>query len=317
MNDPAVIDFLTHWTVARYRFHFEVTEPVALPPYAGSALRGVFGRALRRLACMTHEQDCKACPLYRSCVYTNLFETPAPQEHALQKFSQIPNPFVIEAPIGEKRFYEPGEDLSFNVVLIGKAVRQLALVTFALKKGLSFNVAHGKAELQSVEYLPEPCEAKKQLLFTKGDKAIAEHQINTAMPSYTGNANVTLSFQTHLRLQNNGAALGNNEITPRFFLNALVRRVALLSEFHMAHPLPIDFVKLSELAEHVQWEKDFHWHNWQRYSSRQKQRMHLGGLLGKCMFVNLPVEFMPFLYLGQWCHLGKNATFGLGKYLME
>ena len=55
---------------ARYRFDFEVTVPLRLPEYAGSMIRGVFGRALRRLACMTREKDCKACPL--SVSYTHL-----------------------------------------------------------------------------------------------------------------------------------------------------------------------------------------------------------------------------------------------------
>ena len=39
--------------LARYRFHWRVSAPIHLPAYAGSMLRGAFGHALRRLACMT------------------------------------------------------------------------------------------------------------------------------------------------------------------------------------------------------------------------------------------------------------------------
>ena len=52
--------------MVRYRIAFEVTEPVHLPEYSGSTIRGAFGGALRRVACMTRQKDCKACPLYRS-----------------------------------------------------------------------------------------------------------------------------------------------------------------------------------------------------------------------------------------------------------
>ena len=49
--------------LARYRFHWRVSAPIHLPAYAGSMLRGAFGHALRRLACMTRQADCAACPL--------------------------------------------------------------------------------------------------------------------------------------------------------------------------------------------------------------------------------------------------------------
>ena len=315
MKDDLDIEQWQNWTVARYRFRFEVVDPVVLPGYAGSTIRGVFGRALRRLSCMTHETDCKSCPLYRSCVYTNLFETPAPHEHSLQKFSQIPNPFVIEAPIDQNRFYQSGDTLFFNVVLIGQAVKQLPLVIFALKKGFGYNVAHGKARLQEVDYI-EP-KGGAICIYHEGDTSVTEHEILFPRFEFVDFNEITLYFETHLRLQNNGIALGPKEITPHVFLNALVRRIALLSEFHVKQPLLIDFTNFSALAETVQWEKDFHWRDWQRYSSRQKQKMHLGGLLGRCTFKNLPSAFLPFLYLGQWCHVGKNATFGLGKFQME
>ena len=44
---------LTSFPIARYQFQFKVSEPIILPEYAGSTLRGAFGRALRKIACMT------------------------------------------------------------------------------------------------------------------------------------------------------------------------------------------------------------------------------------------------------------------------
>lgn len=107
--------------MVRYRIAFEVTEPVHLPEYSGSTIRGAFGGALRRVACMTRQKDCKACPLYRSCPYTDIFETPPPEEHTLQKFSQIPNAYVIEPPNWGARTYENGETLEFQLYLHSSA----------------------------------------------------------------------------------------------------------------------------------------------------------------------------------------------------
>ena len=40
----------------RYRFRFRVMTPLVLPDYAGSMIRGAFGRALRKTVCMTHQK---------------------------------------------------------------------------------------------------------------------------------------------------------------------------------------------------------------------------------------------------------------------
>ena len=53
----------THLPIARYRFSARVVDALALPPYAGSLLRGQFGAALRQLACMTRQPSCGGCPL--------------------------------------------------------------------------------------------------------------------------------------------------------------------------------------------------------------------------------------------------------------
>ncbi|MFM2069217.1 MAG: hypothetical protein RLZZ584_4126 [Pseudomonadota bacterium] len=47
---------------------------------------------------MTGQPDGKACPLWRSCPYPALFETPPRPTQFEQRFSQVPNPYVIEPP---------------------------------------------------------------------------------------------------------------------------------------------------------------------------------------------------------------------------
>jgi hypothetical protein len=42
--------------------------------------------------------------------------------------------------------------------------------------------------------------------------------------------------------------------------------------------------------------------------------MTLGGLVGEWTLKGDLSPFIPYLFLGQWLHVGKNAVFGLGKY---
>lgn len=137
------MDLPEDWPVARYRLTFEVTKPMTLPDYGGSAIRGAFGHALRRTACMTHQTSCPSCPLYRTCPYAAIFEPPPPAEHELQRFSSVPVPYVIEAPLGGRRTIEAGERLSFTVVLFGRAIEQLALIIYAFERAFRHEVFQG------------------------------------------------------------------------------------------------------------------------------------------------------------------------------
>jgi len=45
--------------------------------------------------------------------------------------------------------------------------------------------------------------------------------------------------------------------------------------------------------------------------------MSMGGLVGRAVYHGAWQEFWPWLALGEWVHVGKNATFGLGKYVIH
>lgn len=294
----------------RYRFVFEVTAPILLPPYSGSTIRGAFGRALRRTSCMTHQSDCKRCPLYRTCPYTQVFETPPPSEHSLQKFSQIPNAYVIEPPKWGRHVYEVGENIEFQMVLFGRVRQFLPLVIYALQRAFAYDVGHGKAELKGVFSVNSVGE---QRVYVPDMQEVVSHSQSTVLSVPLSEA-VALRIETPMRLQNNGVPLGPELITSRNFLSALLRRTALIAEFQCGTPLLLNFGTLTQLMESVSMKKDLGWKDWQRYSSRQDRRMSLGGVVGFIEMEGLTVFQRTLLAVGQMIHVGKNATFGLGKY---
>lgn len=303
----------TPFPAARYRFEFTAETPVRLPEYAGSALRGAFGGALRRIACMTRERDCKPCPLYRTCPYPAVFETPPPERHAVQKFSQIPNPFVVEPPAWGERLYAPGDTLAFDLVLIGQALKHLPLIVLAWQRAFERGVGKGdgSARLSRIGLDGET-------VFEAETGKLLEHAQTLPPPpageGRGGASALTLRFATPLRLQVNGKPLGAGELTPRKLLTTLVKRTALISEFHLGRKLDLDFHALAEAAALIEGEKNLRWRDWSRYSNRQKQEMALGGVVGDWTLQGDLTPFLPYLHLGQWLHVGKNATFGLGRY---
>lgn len=300
--------------VARYRFAFRMRDALRLPQFAGSLLRGQFGAALRRTACMTGAKTCTGCPLLATCPYPAIFDTPAPASHHLQKFSQVPNPYVIEPPLRGTRAVAAGEALSFAMVLVGRALEQLPLIVCALQRALR----HGLGEERARGELED-------IAWERGDESVPvwdgaagrvrAHEPVLEVPAFDGCTSAHLEIGTPLRLQDNGRPLRPHELSPRKLATALVRRTVLLFELHAGRPgLGARASELARHAETIADERALVWHDWSRYSSRQKQAMTLGGVLGTWTLRGDLAPLAPWLWLGQWLHAGKNATMGMGGY---
>jgi hypothetical protein len=335
--------------LARYRFTARVLQPLALPDYAGSLLRGQFGAALRNVACMTRAPTCPGCPLIQTCPYTRIFEAPPPPKgaHALQDFSQIPNAYVLEPPKPGARVLDADDDFAFHLVLVGHATDQLALVIFALQRALAQGLtreripadllqvdwvdAHGTAHPVWTVQQPTLTEHTASLVVSFSSEVTPDLIAACAHPTGASGLNdqqIALRIQTPLRLQSQGKPLGVGQLTPRALIAAVARRTALLMEFHAGSPPnPGGHSSWGEAAKHacaladtLTDTQDLHWFDWTRYSSRQQQQMTLGGVLGSWTLhgpADTLSQLWPWLWLGQWLHVGKNATMGLGGYTLH
>jgi hypothetical protein len=305
--------------LARYRFEWQASTSIRLPDYAGSMLRGAFGHALRKLACMTKQKDCAGCPLLATCPYPAIFAPPPPAAHTLQKFSQIPVPYIIEPPEWGARQIDAGEPFAFHMVLIGRALKELPLIILAWRRAFAQGVGagDGSAELVRVVHCGESGETE---IHRPDTGTIAPHPqeipFSTAPTDASEHSELTLHFLTPLRLQKNGHALPPEKLDARTLLMALVRRANLLAEFHAGGPLIQDFSSLLASSAGVQDEKHLVWLDWTRFSSRQQQKIALGGVVGDWTLSGRLAPFIPFLQLGEWLHVGKEAAFGLGRYTL-
>jgi hypothetical protein len=305
--------------LARYRFIFRMAAPLRLPDYAGSLLRGQFGAALRRVACMTGDKTCDGCPLRATCPYPAIFEAPAPAAHAMQAFSHVPNPYVIEPPPFGTRLIDAGGALEFGVVLVGRAVAQLSLVSFALQQALEGGLGRERARgrLERIAWQAGTAADDLVTVWLDGDAAIAAHDARIAPPPMTDAQAVHLTLQTPLRLQQQGRPVRAEALTPRKLIADLLRRLTLLAEFHADRPgLAADAANLVRHAETLAHRPALRWQDWSRYSSRQQREMTLGGAIGEWTLTGELGPLLPWLWLGQWLHVGKNATMGMGRYTL-
>lgn len=320
MNPQSDTTTLPHpFPAARYQFDFRIETPIRLPEYAGSTLRGAFGNALRRTACMTRQKDCKPCPLYRSCPYPAVFAPPPPLEHPLQKFSEIPAAFIVEPPPWGERIYQPGQTLNFTFVAIGHALAQLPLIVHAWQRAFSHGIGKGDgtASLERVT-LADAQSPNDHLVFEASTGRVQPHlQSLPPRPDTRHHTDIlNLEFVSPLRLQRNGQPIPAEQLESRDLLVALARRISLVSEFHTGRPAALNFTALASQAQAIESRKSLTWRDWKRYSSRQHQEMTLGGAMGTWTLTGDLAPFQNLIHLGQWLHVGKNASFGLGHYCL-
>ena len=63
--------------------------------------------------------------------------------------------------------------------------------------------------------------------------------------------------------------------------------------------------------------RELHWKEQNRYSHRQKAEMLFGGFLGEIDLEGDLRPFLPLLHAAEVLHVGKGATFGLGKITLK
>jgi hypothetical protein len=123
-------------------------------------------------------------------------------------------------------------------------------------------------------------------------------------------------FLTQTRLTHDGRIARRPEF--HIVFRRLLGRLSSLARFHGGGPLDIDFRGLIAAAEQVRLVRDMTaWTTWERYSGRQDRRMEWAGIVGAATYEGDLAPFWPYLVFGQWTHVGKGATFGLGRYRLE
>ncbi len=340
--------------LVRYRFRFAGSKPEYRQSdmemgYLGSAWRGVFGHTLRKAVCVTKLPSCDSCMLLGSCVYPWLFESRTPPDaKKMTRYPRTPGPFVLEP--SDSQFDGKKEALALGVILFGQANRQLPYVVHALEqaghRGLTsrraeFSLCDVQAEVWSMcdrilkdvsiaGFSPlqdsgngvEQCTSeghggKWVTVYRPGQSLSVVQAMQWSIPACPPKAHIRLI--TPLRIRQDNRLVNESNFSSRRFASVLVRRISMLTHFFGETPLETDFATLLKQAESLSVSDcNLQWKEWTRYSSRQKRKMQMGGLIGWFSLEGAALCLLwPYLWLGQWAHAGRNCSMGLGRYVVE
>jgi CRISPR/Cas system endoribonuclease Cas6 (RAMP superfamily) len=102
----------------------------------------------------------------------------------------------------------------------------------------------------------------------------------------------------------------------------LLRRLSSLCYFHCGFELALDYHELIRQAGEIQTiASELTWQEQSRFSTRQRTKILMGGLVGHVTYeapcVQAMLPFLPVLLLGQYVHVGKGTVMGMGKYTVR
>jgi hypothetical protein len=154
---PHITTIPNGFSFSRYQLLIEPVEQITLPSTGrGNTLRGAFGITFRRTVCPDIQKTCEDCVLREVCSYALIFDPMPPAgSDRLSRNANIPRPFVIKPPLDKKIRYGPGEILTFELVIIGRAQEFLPhfIVTFSALGESGIGPGRGKYRLVEIRGL--------------------------------------------------------------------------------------------------------------------------------------------------------------------
>ena len=306
-------------------------EQGPLPPNLSNLLRGTFGAALKTISGST---------IGLASPYDTLFESPLPPDaQVLRRASHVPHPFVLRPPPHEVLELHPGDELPFDLILIGQRALAfypqilLALLELA-RQGLgkarvpmtllsietrrfdgvreSLFDARGAHGEPHAEFLPRHDDAAMGYVAARQSIEAVE-SLPPADASQAG-SDLTIAFESPAQIIVGGRV--PRDLSFETLIRTLLRRVTSLCAFHGTGPVDADFAALLRSAETVRTvHHDLQRISRTRYSGRQKRRTPQRGLIGQVRYAGDAIaDFLPLLRLGERVHVGKGTGFGLGRY---
>ncbi|MGI6647589.1 MAG: CRISPR system precrRNA processing endoribonuclease RAMP protein Cas6 [Bacillota bacterium] len=275
------------------------------------------GQVLKEMVCIRRDRQCRRCSISNKCSYTFVFETATYYAGQPRDSGGVPQPFVLEPPLEEETRYEVGQTINFSLVLMGRGVDYLPyfLSAFDFMGERGIGRRRGRFELFRVtdSYSGEVVYDRES---GEVNSLLTPRNLSDLLLKSEACQSCCLTLLTPLRLKQGGSL--TEQFNFELLIRAILRRITYLNQYFGDQEIELDYKQLIDQAKEIKTRaRNIAWRDWERYSSRQDTRMKLGGIVGDIEFAGEITPFWPFLLMGQEIHIGKNTTFGLGKYLVE
>jgi len=295
-------------------FTLRARDLIEFDDFPGIAIRGGLGLVLKRAVCVIGAErtlSCAPCPMFSSCPYGAIFETPLPRGMlVMKKATYCPHPFSI-APLFSASSFERGESMRIALSLYGDALKNLAPMTkaFNLLGESGLGKARGKFTVESITNMADGSPVRDDGALTQAapmDLASAGKEGDVSRMKVTF---LTPCKLVHQRKPVTHADLG-------VISKSIARRLSMLAHFYGS--AGDGFSLPGELSGNATREiEQISYSATMRYSTRRRRLMPLEGFTGHAVWSGSLGEYYALCKYGEAVGIGKNTSFGFGAIRVE
>lgn len=302
----------------KLHFTLVILENGTLPRTKVSALRGGMGHALLMVNCIRDEY-CEACDFSEDCLVQRMMY---PKMKIRPDFMNTKDSegFVIECE-DTREWVHAGDELSFNLLLFGRTIVyfQQYLQAFYYFGMQGIGREHVRFQISKVtntvgETLVEGSSIYKERYTVMLVSDYVRHRLASAeVRKIVDRDCCRLVFQSPLALKYQGEM--QEHFLPEAIIAAIERRIFILNCYEGNEEYSKDIAALAEehipavLNERV-WPERV-----KRYSGTQNSKVAFNGIRGWCDLKGLE-DTIELLLAGELLHIGKNTSFGFGKFTL-
>ena len=286
-------------------------EDARMPREKVSALRGGMGEMLLRQNCIS-DRDCKNCRYEEACIVRFVMYTRMKRKPPFMTGDDSVG-YLLEC--GDHRTeFQAGDQMYFFLTLFDKS-----LVYFSQYLQAFYQLGNAGVGKYGAKYqIYSITDGSGRKVLWKNSVYMENYRPETVYDyvqkrlldlEQTG-FHGEMTFLTPLCVKYQGNYL--NRFCSEAVFRALFRRIMMLdyfSELYLEQPEPAWYPRILE--------QNCGMKAVERYSSTQGTKVTLRGIMGSLRFEEMPEEYEAYLLAGELLHIGKNSSFGFGKYYIQ
>ena len=295
----------------KLKFCLVVTEDAVLPRDKVSALRGGMGEMLLRQNCINN-RECQTCRYKSPCIVHKTLYTQMKKKPAFMQGDDSIG-YLIECENYQERFKE-GDGFFFYLVLFGDNIvyfgqylqvfHQLGME--GIGKDAVRYVIHDIKNISGESLLRED----QLIMSAYRPETVYDHVMRRMKEIEKRGCKKELVFHTPTCLKYQGKYI--SEFQTEAVFRSLFRRIMMLDYFVEIY---MDQVVMEEYPAIVSQKSNMR--VVKRYSSTQDSKVSLRGMVGEVRFEDISEEYLPYVLAGELLHIGKNTSFGFGRYSLN
>jgi hypothetical protein len=252
------------------------------------------------------------CARGDQCPYHQTFSQPLSADPtALKRYQKPSLPFVFQIPILPP-LPNQGYSVELGLILAGSAVNFVADYIAATELMLLSPAFRRIATTSLLKVESAGYGGQRQCIMEPGQEFAAGLLATLSLQGLLESSllsphTVTLTIVTPMRILIEGKAMRRFSFSP--FIRSIFRRVSSLAYYYGGSEAEPNFKWLAEQSSLVECTDVAY--QWEARDSKRS------GLTGRVTLQGDLTEYHPFLLAGEYLNVGKNATFGLGRYILE